>query len=62
MAFSLYNSKTKEYRPLKDDDPALKELKEKGYKTNSGWMGWTGSKWQLFATEEEYHEWCSEQK
>lgn len=28
----------------------------KGYLTNFGYMGWIGTKWMLFSTEEEYVE------
>lgn len=27
----------------------------KGYLTHEGWMGWTGYKYELFETEEEYY-------
>lgn len=32
----------------------------KGYLTKSGYMGWTGEKFILFSTEEEYIEWYRE--
>lgn len=31
---------------------------EKGYYTNSCYMGWTGEKYQQFESESAYHEWC----
>ncbi len=32
----------------------------KGYVAPDGYMGWTGRRYDLFATEEEYDEWYDE--
>lgn len=32
----------------------------KGYLVKSGYMGWTGTKYQLFDTEDEYVSWYRE--
>lgn len=32
----------------------------KGYDAKSGWMGWTGTAYQLFETEDEYVLWYRE--
>ena len=32
----------------------------KGYTTYYGYYGWTGTKYELFATEQEYREWYRE--
>ena len=32
----------------------------KGYYISSGYMGWIGSGWMLFASESDYKEWMTE--
>ena len=34
----------------------------KGYAVHCGYMGWTGSRYMLFATEDEYMEFVREQQ
>ena len=39
-----------------DDEEDEEEPEHKGYSTNSGFKGWIGGGYMLFATEEEYEE------
>ena len=43
-----------------DDMKYYEFFNQKGYIVPDGYMGWTGKRYQLFATEEEYDDWYTE--